>query len=85
MGRFEHHLPAPSSTANCLFSCLYAPWWNWFKCRTDEYLYWLNVTDWIRNLKRTLGASRIELNCIVIRELFVCTELPNDELASIRT
>ena len=25
------------------------------------------------------------LNCIVIRELFVCTELPNDELSSIHT
>ena len=57
MGRFEHHLPAPSSTANCLFSCLYAPWWNWFKCKADEYLYWLSVTDWIHNLKRTLGAA----------------------------
>ena len=27
----------------------------------------------------------IELNCIVIHELFVTTELPNDELTSIRT
>ena len=27
----------------------------------------------------------LNLNCIVIHELFVTTELPNDELTSIRT
>ena len=34
---------------------------------------------------KTEGMSRIELNCIVIHELFVTTELPNDELSSIHT
>ena len=34
---------------------------------------------------KTEGMSRIELNCIVIRELFITTELPNDELSDIHT
>ena len=34
---------------------------------------------------KTEGMSRIELNCIVIHELFVTTELPNDEFSSIHT
>ena len=34
---------------------------------------------------KTEGMSRIELNCIVIHELFATTKLPNDELTSIRT
>ena len=33
--------------------------------------------DYVKSVK--------ELNCIVIHELFVTTELPNDELTSIRT
>ena len=37
-----------------------------------------------RSTKHTL-MSRIKLNCTVIHELFVTTELPNDELTSIRT